>query len=83
MEPKVKVKRKRGFTRLSSKNQATIPVDVVAESGLQPGDELEVRALGTGRVLLVRAGDRLDEFVGDLTGVYGEGYLEDLRSEWD
>ncbi|HEX9823599.1 MAG TPA: AbrB/MazE/SpoVT family DNA-binding domain-containing protein [Actinomycetota bacterium] len=83
MTEKVKVKRRRGFTRLSRKNQATIPVDVVAASGLRPGDELEVRAVGPGRVLLARAGDNLDEYVGDLTGVYGEGYLEDLRAEWD
>jgi hypothetical protein len=25
----------------------------------------------------------LDEFEGDLMGVYPEGYLEELRAEWD
>ncbi|MDQ3990965.1 MAG: AbrB/MazE/SpoVT family DNA-binding domain-containing protein [Actinomycetota bacterium] len=82
MPPEAKRYRK-GFTRLSRKNQATLPVHVVDAAGLRPGDELQVRATGPGRVLLVRSVDRLDEFVGDLTGVYGPGYLEELRREWD
>lgn len=82
MAGKVK-KRRSGFTRLSSKNQATIPVRVVAEAGLEPGDELRVEAAGAGRVTLVRVEDPLQTFAGALTGVYGPGYLEKLRGEWD
>jgi bifunctional DNA-binding transcriptional regulator/antitoxin component of YhaV-PrlF toxin-antitoxin module len=82
MKPKVK-RRKRGFTRLSSKNQATIPADVVKAAGLRPGDELKVRSDGPGRVSLSRTDRVLDEFVGDLSGVFPDGYLRDLRAEWD
>jgi bifunctional DNA-binding transcriptional regulator/antitoxin component of YhaV-PrlF toxin-antitoxin module len=82
MADKVK-QRRNGFTRLSSKNQATIPVRVLAEAGLEPGDELRVEAAGPGRVTLVRVEDPLKKFAGALTGVYGPGYLEKLRAEWD
>ena len=82
MKSKVK-KRRKGFTRLSSKNQATIPANVVREVGLRPGDELEVRADGPGRVTLTRTDQVIDEFVADLTGAYPEGYLRELRAEWD
>lgn len=83
MKPVVKVKRRRGYTRLSSKNQATIPAEVVEAASLRPGDELKVEADGPGRVTLSRADRALDEFVGDLSGVYPEGYLSGLRAEWD
>jgi len=42
-----------------------------------------VEALGPGEVRLTRERDPLEEFAGVLTGVYGEGYLEKLRREWD
>jgi bifunctional DNA-binding transcriptional regulator/antitoxin component of YhaV-PrlF toxin-antitoxin module len=74
--------RRRGFTRLSSQNQATIPVEVVEAAGLRQGDELKVEAHGPGRVVLTRTDRLLDEFEGDLSGVYPDGYLEELRGEW-
>ena len=83
VEPRVKVRRRRGFTRLSSKNQATIPAEVVEAASLRPGDELKVEADGPGRVTLCRTDQVLDEFLGDLSGVYPEGYLSELRAEWD
>jgi bifunctional DNA-binding transcriptional regulator/antitoxin component of YhaV-PrlF toxin-antitoxin module len=78
----VKVARARGRTRLSRKNQATIPVDALRRAGLKPGDELVVEAAGPGRILLARADDVLDRHAGRLTGVYGKDYLERLRREW-
>ena len=39
---KVRNQRRRGFTRLSGKNQITIPVDALRRAGLKPGDELRV-----------------------------------------
>jgi bifunctional DNA-binding transcriptional regulator/antitoxin component of YhaV-PrlF toxin-antitoxin module len=79
----VKRSRRPGFTRLSRKNQATIPVAVLAEAGIRPGDELRVEVLGPGRIALTRARDPLEDLVGTLgSDVYPEGYLRQLREEW-
>jgi bifunctional DNA-binding transcriptional regulator/antitoxin component of YhaV-PrlF toxin-antitoxin module len=84
MDDKVKRTRRAGFTRLSRKNQATIPVAVLAEAGIRPGDELRVEAEGPGRVVLIRAEDPLEALLGSLDShVYPEGYLEELRAEWE
>lgn len=78
----MKVKRRRGRTRISSKHQVTLPVDALREAGLAVGDELAVAADGPGRIVLTRPHDWIQEFAGDLTGVYEPGYLERLRDEW-
>src|SRR5260370_6156377 len=49
-----KPSRRQGFTRLASKRQVTLPLRVVEELKLKPGDELKVDAEG-GRVILARA----------------------------
>jgi bifunctional DNA-binding transcriptional regulator/antitoxin component of YhaV-PrlF toxin-antitoxin module len=72
------------MSKLSRKNQVTIPVGVLREAGLQPGDELRVRAAGRGRVEVERWSDLIDHLAGGLpSGTYPHGYLEGLRSEWE
>lgn len=68
---------------ISRKNQITLPVEALRAAGLEPGDDVRVRAVGPGRLELLRAEDLVEEFAGvfDAT-VYPEGYLDDLRSEW-
>jgi len=78
----VKNARRRGRTRISAKNQATIPVDALKRAGLRAGDELRVEAAGAGRIVLVRADDPIERLKGCLTGVYPKGYLDRLRREW-
>jgi AbrB family looped-hinge helix DNA binding protein len=75
-------KRRRGTTRVSSKNQVTIPAQALREAGLRPGDVLEVTAIAPGEVALKRADNPYRRFAGALTGVYPPGYLEQLRDEW-
>lgn len=80
--PKVK-ERRRGSSRISSKNQITIPAEALRRAGLEVGDRVVAHADGAGRVVLEREHDVVAEFAGALTGVYRPSELDELRSEWD
>lgn len=82
-QPPITRTRRNGHTRLSTKNQVTVPVQALREAGLQPGDELRVTADGPGRLVLEREDDPMERAFGSLHGVYPPGYLEKLRAEWD
>lgn len=71
------------MSRVSRKNQVTIPVRVLREAGLAAGDDLVIRAAGEGRVELERAEDLVRRFAGSLPeGTYPPGHLDELRREW-
>ena len=74
--------RRRGRTRISSKHQATLPVDALRQAGLKPGDELVVESAGAGRIVLKLADDLVARHAGKAAGVYPPGYLDALRDEW-
>lgn len=78
----IKVKRVRGTTRVSRKNQVTLPVAALSAAHVSPGDELTVRAKGDGRILLERSVDQLDELAGAIPGLSAATDLETLRDEW-
>jgi bifunctional DNA-binding transcriptional regulator/antitoxin component of YhaV-PrlF toxin-antitoxin module len=75
-------KRRRGFTLISAKHQATIPVQALKEAGLRPGDEVRVVAAGRGRLVLERDLNLIERHAGALRGVYEPGELDRLRDEW-
>ncbi|MGI8461932.1 MAG: hypothetical protein ACR2OC_09910 [Solirubrobacterales bacterium] len=85
MSKEVKVRRRKGWTRLSRKNQVTIPVAALEKAGVEPGDLLCAESPRSGEILLRTEGrgDWLSEYSGSMTGVYESGYLEKLRQEWD
>jgi bifunctional DNA-binding transcriptional regulator/antitoxin component of YhaV-PrlF toxin-antitoxin module len=76
--PKVK-----GQTKISSKNQVTIPVSALRDAGMGPGDVLRAEADGAGRVVLTRVDEVLTRYSGALEtgGRFGEG-VRGLREEW-
>ena len=83
------MKRRKGYTRLSSKNQVTIPLEVVRAAGASPGDEFKVMQ-EDGKIVLEREhslGERrraaIEKYAGSFTGLYPPNYLEDLRDEWE
>jgi len=76
-------RRRKGFTRVSTKNQVTLPVDVLLTAGVRPGDSLIVEAKSAGEIVLRREEDPLEHYYGSLTGVFPPNYLRDLRDEWD
>lgn len=75
-------KLRRGFTRITAKHQATIPVRALEESGLKPGDEVRVVAAGPGRLMIERDLDVVERHAGSLRGVFAPGELDKLRDEW-
>jgi bifunctional DNA-binding transcriptional regulator/antitoxin component of YhaV-PrlF toxin-antitoxin module len=69
--------------RVSSKNQVTLPVETMRAAGLRAGDEVTVRPLGDGEVIIAIRGTRIGRHAGIATGIYREGELDSLRDEWN
>ena len=68
--------------RISTKNQVTIPVNVLQEADLHPGDQVVIETLDTGELRVRRS--QVDPFTnafGVLTGTYPPGYLQNLDLE--
>lgn len=68
---------------MSSKNQVTLPVEAMRAAGLRPGDEITVRPVGDGEIVLAARGTRIRRHAGIATGIYEDGELDRLRDEWE
>jgi len=70
-------------SRISRKNQITLPVSALEAAGLHAGDDVVVLAAGPGRLEVTRGRNLVEEYAGMFDErVYPEGYLEELRKEW-
>ena len=67
--------------RISTKNQVTLPVSVLEETGLHAGDQVIIEALEDGALLVRRGQTTFDSAFGALTGTYPPGYLQQLDAE--
>ena len=82
MSARVKTDRRRGYTRVSAKNQVTIPQEALVRAGLKVGDRLRAKAGRPGELILVREEDPVDRFAGTLTGAFAPDQVDELRREW-
>jgi AbrB family looped-hinge helix DNA binding protein len=69
--------------KVSSKNQITLPVEAMRTAGLRAGDEVTVRPLGDGEVVIAVRGSRIARHAGIATSIYKKKELDSLRDEWD
>lgn len=67
---------------MSSKNQVTLPVQAMRAAGLQAGDEVTVRPVRNGELLVAARGSRVRRHAGIATGLYRPGEVDRLRDEW-
>lgn len=76
-------RRQHGRTRISSKNQVTVPVAVLREVGLEAGETVEVVAVAPGVFEVRRGASRLDGVAGMIPGLGAAVDLDTLRDEWE
>ncbi|HEY4007157.1 MAG TPA: AbrB/MazE/SpoVT family DNA-binding domain-containing protein [Pseudonocardia sp.] len=74
-------------TKVSRKNQVTLPVAALREAGVAPGDVLRVEVVSDGVFRLVRERDPwwelFEQAKGSDLGITTREELEELRDEWN
>ena len=71
------------MSAISSKNQVTIPVEVLRAAGLSAGDDVRITSLGPGRIQVVKTDDLIAEYAGSFDDeTYPAGYLDEVRRGW-
>jgi bifunctional DNA-binding transcriptional regulator/antitoxin component of YhaV-PrlF toxin-antitoxin module len=71
------------MAKVSSKNQVTLPVAAMRAAGLYAGEEVTVRPIGDGELVIAARGSRVRRHAGIATGIYAAGELDKLRDEWE
>jgi bifunctional DNA-binding transcriptional regulator/antitoxin component of YhaV-PrlF toxin-antitoxin module len=71
------------MARVSSKNQVTLPVEAMRAAGLRAGDEVTVRPIGAGELVVALRDSRVRRHAGIASGIYQRGELDRLRDEWE
>ena len=72
-------------SRLSSKNQLTVPVDIVRAVGLTAGDEVEFALNDNGFIEVTKIGthNKLLDLAGTFSDIFDDFDLEAERDSWD
>ena len=72
-------------SRLSSKNQLTVPVDILRRVGLEVGDQVEFAVNDAGFIQIEIVGTRNSvlDLVGAFPGVFDRFDQESERASWD
>ena len=71
------------MSKVSSKNQVTLPVEAMRQAGLRAGDEVTVRPVGDGEVIIAARGSRVRRHAGIASDIYPADELDRLRDEWE
>jgi AbrB family looped-hinge helix DNA binding protein len=75
------------LSTISSKNQITLPAQILREMGIGAGDRLAVTREGNRLILRPRPKDWVEYYGGSLRGLYGEtkeeedAYIRELRDD--
>ncbi len=95
MKAKVKAKKKAAIapktrkgrtttTRLSAKNQITLPVDIIRKAGFQVGDKINCRVNEEGKIELYRPQSRILSLIGAGNGIYDNyDFAAERADAWD
>ena len=74
-------------SRIRSKNQITIPVEVLREMSLKPGDRVQFHLDKANRLVVTPIDSEwlktLDEVLGSMSGMWDGFDLRKEREEWD
>lgn len=71
----------KGVPRISSKNQVTLPVDALRETGLKAGDDVVIEVELPDKIVVRRRVVRdFEGAIGIFDGLYPPDYLEKLRA---
>jgi bifunctional DNA-binding transcriptional regulator/antitoxin component of YhaV-PrlF toxin-antitoxin module len=70
-------------TRISAKNQITIPVEILRRAGFKVGDTINCTLNETGEIELSRPVNPMLQFAGIATGLYNGFDLRADRDSWD
>ena len=87
LKPKLPAQRagRTSTSRLSSKNQLTVPVDILRRVGLEAGDEVEfvVNDAGFIQIQVMADAHPVLNLVGAFPGIFDEFDQEKERAAWD
>ena len=90
-QPKPKRRGRTSQSRISTKNQVTIPVDALRGAGIAEGDVVRFEVEAPGIVRIVRERDvelearraALQRWIGSMPGYSAETDLQGMRDQWE